>query len=81
MAYTGLDQTLFKIDASQNMHRYYTVTVQPNLFGGHSVLRIWGRIGSAGQTRIDFFDSVETAAEASDRLINTKRKRGYSTQT
>lgn len=79
MANTGFDQTLFKIDASQNMQRFYSTDIQPNLFGGHSLMRTWGRIGSVGQTRIDFFEDEEAAGRASDQLIISKRKRGYLT--
>ena len=33
------------------MHRYYRMDVQPDLFGEWCLMREWGRIGSAGQTR------------------------------
>ncbi|MCP4781752.1 MAG: WGR domain-containing protein [Hyphomicrobium sp.] len=32
------------------MARFYAMSVQPNLFGQWSLLREWGRIGSAGPT-------------------------------
>lgn len=31
-----------------NMRRFYTMQVQPNLFGGFAVVREWGRIGQSG---------------------------------
>ena len=70
--------TLFRIDASRNMARFYSTTIQPNLFGGQSLVRNWGRIGSAGQLRIDFFDSETDAIEARDQLVVSKSKRGYA---
>ena len=37
---------LFRIDPEQNMQQFYTLCVQPNLFGGHFLVRNWGRIGT-----------------------------------
>ena len=39
---------LRRIDAAQNMARFYLLDVQPDLFGGWSLIREWGRIGRAG---------------------------------
>ena len=41
---------LRRIDPDRNMARFYTMSVQPNLFGEWLLLREWGRIGS---NRID----------------------------
>ncbi len=40
---------LRRIDPTRNMRRYYSVTVQPTLFGEWSLQREWGRIGCAGR--------------------------------
>lgn len=71
------DITIYRIDPERNMSRYYALSIQPNLFGGHSLMRQWGRIGSGGQSRIDLFDDVELAQAAADRLMRSKQKRGY----
>ena len=42
---------LHRIDHAKNMHRYYRLDVQPNLFGEWSLVREWGRIGQAGRYR------------------------------
>ena len=68
---------LFRIDPTQNMRRFYSVSVQPNLFGGHSVMRNWERIGSGGQMRIKFYDSIDRAVLERDRLLIAKARRGY----
>ena len=68
---------LHRIDATQNMRRFYTLVMQPTLFGGASVIRNWGRIGSNGQTMMETFDGQEDADRALSRLERTKRKRGY----
>ncbi|RWR27672.1 WGR domain-containing protein [Sinirhodobacter populi] len=68
---------LLRIDTGCNMHRFYTASIQPTLFGGVSVIRNWGRIGSSGRMRIDTFDEADQANNALDKLIRTKRRRGY----
>lgn len=68
---------LFRIDPSQNMRRFYTLAIQPTLFGGASVVRNWGRIGTHGQSMMETFDSDRDAVSASGRLERTKRRRGY----
>lgn len=72
------DITIYRIDPERNMSRYYALSVQPNLFGGYSLMRQWGRIGSSGQSRIDLFDTAELARAAGDQLMCSKQKRGYS---
>jgi predicted DNA-binding WGR domain protein len=69
---------LHRIDASQNMQRFYSLGLQPTLFGGASVIRHWGRIGSGGQTMMETFDDVQDADMALSRIERTKRRRGYS---
>jgi predicted DNA-binding WGR domain protein len=44
--------TLRRSDSAKNLHRYYRLDVQPDLFGAWCFVREWGRIGRAGQMRI-----------------------------
>lgn len=69
---------LHRIDPTQNMRRFYSLAIQPTLFGGASVVRNWGRIGTYGQTMMETFDDVDEAAAALARLERVKRRRGYS---
>ena len=39
---------LRSVDQSQNRYRWYTMHLQPCLFGGVDVVRRWGRIGRRG---------------------------------
>jgi hypothetical protein len=41
---------LRRVDPTRNMRRFYTFTIQPTLFGGSSLIRHWGRIGTNGQS-------------------------------
>jgi hypothetical protein len=40
------DVTLNRIDPARNMRRFYSLDVQPDLFGGFAVVKEWGRIGA-----------------------------------
>ena len=68
---------LRRINPSQNMRRFYCLSVQPTLFGGASLMREWGRIGTRGQSMMETFDRCEEADDALLRLERTKRRRGY----
>ncbi|MFC2253538.1 WGR domain-containing protein [Labrys portucalensis] len=68
---------LRRIDPAQNMRRFYALAIQPTLFGGASVIRNWGRIGSNGQAMMQTFDRPDEADDALNRLERSKRRRGY----
>lgn len=69
---------LRRIEPSQNMRRFYTLSTQPTLFGGASVVRNWGGIGTGGQSMMEkTYDDSAEAAEALARLERSKRRRGY----
>ncbi|MCO6188655.1 WGR domain-containing protein [Rhizobium sp. L1K21] len=70
---------LHRIDPSRNMRRFYSLTVQPTLFGEASLIRNWGRIGTKGQTMIQTFENPADAANALLRLEPAKIRRGYCT--
>ncbi|MDF1670209.1 MAG: WGR domain-containing protein [Roseovarius sp.] len=77
MGNTAIDTTLYRIDHTRNMSRFYTLTIQPNLFGGYSLMRNWGRIGTGGRMRIEFFDCPAASQDECDRLLHSKQQRGY----
>jgi predicted DNA-binding WGR domain protein len=72
-AYTRLQ----KCDPERNQHRYYLLSIQPNLFGRWSLIREWGRIGRPGRVKIDLCDSLEEAAHAFNGKLHQKQRRGY----
>lgn len=74
-----LDQIhLHRIDPTRNMHRFYSLSMQPTLFGGTSIIRNWGRIGTRGQAMVQTFDKIDDARSALTRIEASKRRRGYS---
>jgi len=72
---------LHRRDPDRNMARFYRLSLEPNLFGGVSLVRNWGRIGTAGRLRIDLHPSESAAEFARAEIAARKRRRGYGTPT
>lgn len=68
---------LLKIDPTKNMRRFYELDIQPNLFGGHSVIRSWGRIGTKGQIKVELHDNEMLAEHSCKKVRLSKLNRGY----
>ena len=69
---------LCRIDPEQSMSRFYRAYLQPDLFGGCSLIREWGRIGSGGRLRCDDFPSEGQAVSALISISQAKVRRGYT---
>jgi predicted DNA-binding WGR domain protein len=59
------------------MARFYAVSVAPTLFGQWALVREWGRIGSPGTVRTDWFVTEDEAEAAREHLAQRKTRRGY----
>lgn len=70
-----------RVDPDANMYRFYRLRLLPDLFGGVSLLREWGRIGTQGRHRVELFVDAGQAADAMAALYETKQKRGYQRAT
>lgn len=57
--------------------RFYVLHIAPTLFGEWSLVREWGRIGSPGQLKIEWFPTQEEAQGALERRVREKLRRGY----
>lgn len=68
---------LYRIDATRNMARFYALAIEPALFGGVSLVRRWGRIGTLGRSKIELYDTSIEAAQALSDLLRSKLSRGY----
>jgi predicted DNA-binding WGR domain protein len=77
---TGTPQDIYlrRIDPSRNMARFYVLSIQPTLFGGSSVVREWGRIGTKGQCKVELLDDTQQAEQIKNSIERSKRRRGYS---
>ncbi|MGZ0080569.1 WGR domain-containing protein [Methylomonas sp. YC3] len=64
-------------DPDKNLHRFYQMFVTPGIFGDWSLVREWGRVGSPGTVRKDWFANEREALAAEDTLVANKCKKGY----
>ena len=71
------DIRIERVDSETNMYRFYRLRLLPDLFGGVSLLREWGRIGTQGRHRIELFVDAGQAADAMLSVYRAKQKRGY----
>ncbi len=65
----------------KNMQRFYAMYVSQTLFGDWALVREWGRIGSPGTVRENWFDTEKEALDAECKLLNQKTKNGYHSQS
>lgn len=68
---------LRRIDNSRNMARFYALSIERSLFGESILIRRWGRIGTHGQRREDWFRASGDAAAALGEWVGRKERRGY----
>ena len=64
-------------DPDKNMNRFYKVVVTETLFGEWALIREWGRIGSPGTVREEWFETMDLAARSAHKLTGQKQRRGY----
>jgi predicted DNA-binding WGR domain protein len=69
--------TIHRRNPARNEARFYCVALQADLLAGWTVVREWGRIGSAGRVRSDVHCDLASATAAAERLAARKRGRGY----
>ena len=68
---------LRRIDRARNMCRFYLLTVQRDLFGGATLVREWGRVGSSGKLLYTHHPDEGAAIDALAGIAQQKFKRGY----
>ena len=76
-AISDLSLVLTRVDLAHNMRRFYSLALATSLFGEAGVVRRWGRIGSSGQSRTDWYSAPLEAETALQALLRAKRRRGY----
>jgi predicted DNA-binding WGR domain protein len=74
---SALQIVLQRVDPSKNMARYYVLSIQPTLFANNTLIRHWGRTGSVGRERTEFFDDHIDAAITLETWLARKLSRGY----
>lgn len=68
---------LHRLDPTVNMARFYTLSLERNLFGDTVLVRRWGRIGTYGRIKTDWYEAPAAAEVELDRIAKAKAKRGY----
>ena len=68
---------LVKIVPAQRQARFYRLEIWPDLFGGFSLAREYGRIGQGGRLCLTPFPESETARLAFASILRRKQRRGY----
>jgi len=68
---------LTKIEPARNMARFYLLDVQPTLFGEWALVKEWGRIGRAGQSRRVSFGGLAEAQAALASALKQRLRRRY----
>jgi predicted DNA-binding WGR domain protein len=68
---------LRRIDPARNMARFYSLAIERDLFGRVVLVRQWGRLGTAGRTRLDEHEGEGEALSALVALKASKERRGY----
>ena len=68
---------LVKIVPAQRQARFYRLAIWPDLFGGFSLAREYGRIGQSGRLCLTPFPESETARQAFASILRRKQRRGY----
>ncbi|MBA8903891.1 WGR domain-containing protein [Phyllobacterium sp. P30BS-XVII] len=66
-----------RCDPDRNMARYYSLIMQPTLFGEISLVRNWGRIGTRGQQKVDTFSNSSALQKSFEKLTQQKCHKGY----
>ncbi|MBA3330490.1 MAG: WGR domain-containing protein [Actinobacteria bacterium] len=65
------------VDPSKNRFRYYCLTWQPALWGGGTLCRSWGRIGTKGRSILAHYEDRSSAQEAIGEAIRRRLQHGY----
>jgi predicted DNA-binding WGR domain protein len=68
---------LVKLTPAKRQARFYRLEIWPDLFGGFSLVREYGRIGQPGRLQFAPFDEIDAARKAFARIVSSKQRRGY----
>ena len=69
---------LVKDDWQRNQHRFYCLTWRETLFGEGSLVRAWGRRGTAmRREKVELYASPQEAWPQVRRLIHRRLRHGY----
>jgi predicted DNA-binding WGR domain protein len=64
-------------DPTKNRNRFYLLSWQPTLDGSAALVCTWGRLGTAGRSRILCSADQPHAQDTITRIIRRRLQRGY----
>jgi predicted DNA-binding WGR domain protein len=64
-------------DALHNKRRFYAIHITQTIFGEWAVIKEWGRIGSPGTVREEWFDEESQAINKANAIVQRRVRRGY----
>ncbi|MFB9175348.1 WGR domain-containing protein [Roseibium salinum] len=50
------------------MARFYSLSIEPTMFGAFVLNRSWGRLGTWGQSRLEYFPDLSAARARKEQL-------------
>jgi predicted DNA-binding WGR domain protein len=68
---------LVKLSPAKKQARFYRLAIWPDLFGGFSLAREYGRIGQSGRLQLDPYPEIEPARSSFARILRRKQRGGY----
>ena len=68
---------LFYIDEEKNSKKFWEIEIDAFNKSKSTVTRRWGRIGTAGQEKVEVFDSYNAARTRYFDLVDSKLRKGY----
>lgn len=74
---TALPLHFNRIDPARNIHRFYALSIEADLFGHVLLVRRWGRIGTQGQRLVEVHETRDCAARRLSHVARVKQGRGY----
>ncbi len=69
---------LESIDPDTNRFRFFILQWQPTLWNERALVRIWGRLGTPGQSRLVCSIETEPPTTALHRLLRRRLAHGYA---
>ena len=64
-------------DSLHNKRRFYAIHITQTIFGEWAVIKEWGRIGSPGTVREEWFDEESQAINKANAIVQRRVRRGY----
>ena len=72
-----MEYNYHSINAAENRFRFYSMMIEKTLFGEFILSCTWGRIGTGGQGKMFFYDSLAECMEKLKCIVKVRGSHGY----